>query len=155
MLWDKKVHKMDIALDLMKAAGFSPGMVRRVQSLDGGVKVEAEHAYIIEDDEQEARLLRGSIEYLDTALEITAIGVSDRELRNKPVPLLEKMMSDAIADVDLLIVRQVNQASAEDQRRLKGVLYQRARDGKPTIVDDASKVKEGLKFFEKIVELTS
>jgi hypothetical protein len=130
-------------------------MVRKVQSLDGGVKVKAEHAYVIEDDEQEAKLLRGSIEYLDSAMETTAIGISVWEQRKQWIQLFEKTLGDALTFVDLLIIRQVKRAVGEDHRVLHGLLYQRARAGKPTVVDDGDAIKDSLHLFEEIVVVAS
>ena len=99
------------------------------------MRVKKETAYIIADDDAEIRLLRGSIEYLDSAMEITANGMSDYEQRHQYNEFFEEKFSKAVLMADLLVVRQVFDASDEDLRYLRGIIYKRARAGMPTAVD--------------------
>lgn len=155
MLWEKKVHKNGDLKRLMEGTGFSPGMERKAHSADSGMKVEGETLYIIDNDDQEAKLIKGSEPYLDTAMQVTAIGVSNRKLQHEPMPLYDSTFAEALIFADLLFIRQVDDAGEEDCRYLKGLLYRRAMKGRPTVVDGLAQLESAAAFFENVVPIES
>ena len=155
MLWEKKIHKTGNLQRLMIGTGFGPGMTELALSADSGVKVEQQTLYVIENDEQEASLLKGSEPYLDTAMEITAIGVADRHQQIRPLPLFNRTFAEALTFVDLLFIRLIDDSDKDDIRYLKGVLYKRARSGKPTVVDSVENLDSIIPLFKHVVPLES
>lgn len=109
--------------------------------------------YVVENDEQIAKLIKGSEPYIDTAMEISAIGVSDRGMQQNWVSAIGKTVQECLPFVDLLVIRLVKKASKEDHRHLHGLLYRRARAGKPTAVDEVDELIQAVDFYEEVINL--
>lgn len=152
MLWDKKAHKGENLERLMTPPWFSRGMVKKVRSLKSGTKVEPGTIYRIETKDEAAKLIKGSEPYIDTAMMVDAIGISAREMQREPVQLYDKTFAESLRFVDLLFIWQVASAGEEDIRYLKGLLYKRAMQDKPTVVDDLTMIESAAAFFDQILD---
>lgn len=153
MLWKEKAHKGGNLKRLIEGTGFGHGMVDLVRSVTSPILVKPRTLYLINDDSQEARLLAGSEEYIDTAMEVTTPLISRRDIQAEWMSLFECSFFESMPFVDLLFVLQVAKGSEEDLRILHYVLYKRGRAGKPTAVDDLAPIEGAAKFFRDIIDL--
>lgn len=153
MLWKQKAHKGGNIERLTVGTGFGRGMAKLARSVNSGLRVKKTACYLVKSDKQIAKLIKGSEPFIDTAMEISAVGVSDRGMQQSWISAIGKTVQECLPFVDLLVIRLVKKASEEDLRHLHGLLYRRARAGKPTVVDEIDDLMQAIDFYDEVINL--